>query len=413
MIPADLPQSFVLICLFVFGATIGSFLNVCIYRLPKFERVWDAWNGLSNPPSACPFCRHRILWHDNIPIFGWLFLMGRCRFCRHSIPIRYALIEFLNGALFVLLYWLIVPAGFTAKISDSCLWTSIGPLADANMDRQTLVWFVNLQFLYYLVLTEALLVATFIDFDLQVIPDSVTIPGGVVGFGGAVLCQRFWLTPLWLNGYHVPNWIAAYPWCHAVAVSVAGAAMGAGMIWGVQVIGRKVLRRDAMGDGDVILMAMIGSYVGWQAVVMIFFLAPMCALVVIGIQWIFRRVYVIPYGPYLSMATMIVVLCWQPLWNRMSFVFGLGPWLLIYVVLMGVFLYLSLQAVQGVKWLLGIPLYPPDEAEFAEWTSADQLTFFASYDRNSGQGSLQQPQWPGVSSGSGQGFQNSWRYGRK
>lgn len=413
MIPGDLPQSFVLACLFVIGATIGSFLNVCIYRLPKHDWPFDAWRGLTHPPSACPFCRERIRWHDNIPIFGWLLLWGRCRFCRHTIPIRYALIEFLNGALFALLYWLVVPAGFTAKISDSCLWTSIGPLSDKTLPLSTQVMNVNLQFLYYLALVEALLVASFIDFDLQIIPDSVTIPGAVIGFGGALVCQRLWLTPIWLNGFYVPGWIAAYPWCHAVAVSLAGAAMGAGLIWGVQVIGKRVLRRDAMGDGDVILMAMIGSYIGWQAVVMVFFLAPMCALAVIAVQWLFRRVYVIPYGPYLSLATLLVVWGWQPIWDRMSFVFGLGPWLGLYVVLMAVLLYLSLMMVQGVKWLLGIPLYPPEDEEFAEWTSADQLTFFASYDRQSGQGSLQRDHWPGAAAGCGLRQQHTWRNGSR
>ncbi len=408
MIPYDIPQAFVLCCLFILGATIGSFLNVCIYRLPQQDRTLDAWRGLTHPPSACPFCRTRIRWHDNIPIFGWLLLWGRCRDCRHNIPIRYALIEFLNGALFVLLYWQIVPAGYTARLSDSCLWTTIGPLSAITLDRGTLITLVNLQYLYYLVLVEALLVATFIDFDLQIIPDSVTIPGAVVGLGGAILCHRLWLTPIWLSGFHVPGWIAASPWLHAFTASLAGAAMGAGLVWGVQVIGKGVLRRDAMGDGDIILMAMIGSYVGWQAVVLVFFLAPMLALAVIAAQWMFRRVYVIPYGPYLSLATLIVVLCWQPLWGRLSHVFGLGPWLGLYVVLMAVMLYLSLLTVQGVKWLLGMPLYPADD-QSAEWTSADQLTFFASYDRHSGQGAMQRPEWPGVSAGTGQRQRHAWR----
>lgn len=409
MIPGDVPQWIVLGWLFVLGATIGSFLNVCIYRLPKHERVLDAWRGLGNPPSSCPYCRERIRWHDNIPLLGWLWLRGRCRFCRHSIPVRYPLIEFLNGALFVLLYWMIVPAGFTAAISDSCLWTTIGPLGNATLTKSTQVTAVNLQFAYYLILAEAMLVATFIDFDLQIIPDSVTLPGAVVGIGGALLYPRLWLTPVWLNGVSVPAWIEAHPRLHAVAVSLVGAAVGAGLIKGVQVIGRRVLRREAMGEGDVILMAMIGSYIGWQASVLVFFLAPACALAVIAVQWLFRRVYVIPYGPYLSLATLIVVLNWQPLWHRLQHVFGLGPWLGIYVAVMGALLFLSLLAVQGVKWLLGIPLYPPEE--FAEWTSADQLTFFSPYQRQASDGALRRREWPGIASSSGQRQFQSWRNG--
>lgn len=407
MIPGDVPQWIVLFWLFLFGATIGSFLNVCIYRLPKHERVLDAWSSLGNPPSSCPFCQQRIKWYDNIPIFGWLMLMGRCRFCRHSIPFRYALIEFLNGALFVLLYWMIVPAGFSAKISDSCLWTSIGPLSDPNLLPATLKTAVNLQFLYVLVLTEALLVATFIDFDLQIIPDSVTLPGAIVGFGGAILFPKLWLTPVWLDWFRVPEWVAAYPWLHAVAVSVVGAIVGGGMVWVVRIIGHWILRQEAMGFGDVILMAMVGSYVGWQATVLIFLFAPVFALAVIAVQWLTKRVHVIPYGPYLSLATLFVILCWQPLWDRLHQVFELGPFLAIYVIVMTVLLIVSLFAVQGVKRLLGIPLYPPEVIE--AWTSADQLAFFASYDRESGRGSLQRTEWPGAAAGQGRQQNRPWR----
>jgi leader peptidase (prepilin peptidase) / N-methyltransferase len=410
MIPGDIPQWIVLFWLFVIGAVIGSFLNVCIYRLPKHERLRDAWSGLGNPPSSCPFCQQRIKWYDNIPIFGWLLLWGRCRSCRHSIPVRYALIEFLNGALFVLLYCMIVPAGFSAKISESCLWTPLGPLSDSKLLPPTLVLAVNLQFLYYLILVEALLVASFIDFDLQVIPDSVTLPAAIVGFGGAICFPKLWLAPVWFDatyGLHVPAWIAAHPWLHSVSVSFAGAVVGGGMIWLVRIVGRWILRQEAMGFGDVVLMAMVGSFVGWQATVIVFFFAPMCALAVIAVQWLFRRVYVIPYGPYLSLATLIVILAWQPLWKRLEHIFGFGPWLGLYLVAMSVLLVISLWIVQGMKWLLGVPLYPEDLSE--EWTSADQLAFFASYDRQAGQGSLRRNEWPGTASAQGRGQQRAWR----
>ena len=406
MIPGDIPQWIVLPWLFVVGATIGSFLNVCIYRLPQHERLWDAFTHLGNPPSSCPFCKQRIRWYDNVPIFGWLWLAGRCRVCRHSIPIRYALIEFLNGALFVLLYVMIVPAGFTAKIEDSCLYTSLGPLAASQLTRADQIWAVNLQYVYYLVLAEALLVATFIDFDLQIIPDSVTLPGAIIGFGGALLFPRLWLTPVWFDG-RVPAWIAASPWLHAVAVSVAGIVMGGGMIWLVRIVGGRILRREAMGFGDVTLMAMVGSYVGWQATLLIFFIAPLCALIGVALQWFSRRDYSLPYGPYLSLATLIVLLRWQAIWGHMQHVFELGPFLGLYLVLMTVLLVVTLFCVQGVKWLLGIPLYPPDYVE--QWTSADQLTFFATYDRQTGQGSLKRTEWPGVSAGQGRAHQHQWR----
>jgi len=407
MIPGDIPQWIVLSWLFVIGATIGSFLNVCIYRLPKYEGLWEAFTGLGNPPSSCPFCKERIRWHDNVPIFGWLLLMGRCRFCRHTIPVRYALIEFLNGALFVLLYVLIVPAGYTEPVSESCLWTSIGPLSLSTLPRSELILAVNLQYLYYLVLAEALLVATFIDFDLQIIPDSVTLPAGIVGVVGAVCFPKLWLTPVWLDGFHVPPWIAAYPMLHAFSVSIAGLVVGGGMIWVVRIAGRWILGQEAMGFGDVTLMAMVGTFVGWQASVLIFLFAPMCALIAIAGQWLFRRVYVIPYGPYLSAATLLVVLCWQQVWKSLHQVFELGPFLGLYFILMVVLLFVSLMIVQGVKWMLGIPLYPTDELE--AWTSADQLTFFASYDRQAGRGALQRQEWPGSAAGQGRSQLNQWR----
>ena len=79
MIPLDIPPWIVLSWLFVFGTVVGSFLNVCIYRIPHHERLWDQLRGLNHPPSSCPFCRRRILAIDNIPVLGWIWLRGRCR----------------------------------------------------------------------------------------------------------------------------------------------------------------------------------------------------------------------------------------------------------------------------------------------------------------------------------------------
>ena len=186
MTPADIPLPIMLGWLFVFGAVVGSFLNVCIYRIPQHERLWDQLSGLNHPPSTCPFCKKRILAIDNIPIFGWLWLRGRCRFCRHSIPIRYALIEFFNGLLWVVLYVAIVPAGYHAKVESSVLYSTLGALGNKGLDHAQLVWLLNAQYFYFVIMAEALLVATFIDFDLMVIPDGVTVPGmiaGVIGGG--------------------------------------------------------------------------------------------------------------------------------------------------------------------------------------------------------------------------------------
>src|SRR4051812_27360130 len=120
----------VLSFLFIFGAVIGSFLNVCIYRLPQHDQFWKALAGLSHPPSSCPYCQRRILLQDNIPILGWFVLGGRCRFCRHAFSFRYAAIELLNGLLFVVVYWFEIPSGYGEGLQASCLFNALGPQGD-------------------------------------------------------------------------------------------------------------------------------------------------------------------------------------------------------------------------------------------------------------------------------------------
>ncbi|MGE0377902.1 MAG: prepilin peptidase, partial [Planctomycetaceae bacterium] len=118
--------------LFVVGTAVGSFLNVCIYRIPQRDALWPSLQGIWSPPSACPRCRNRIRWQDNIPILGWLRLRGRCRDCRMWISPRYPAIELLNGLLWVALYWWEVPAGWHAEISDSGVYAALGPQGFAS-----------------------------------------------------------------------------------------------------------------------------------------------------------------------------------------------------------------------------------------------------------------------------------------
>ncbi|OYW14160.1 MAG: hypothetical protein B7Z55_16000, partial [Planctomycetales bacterium 12-60-4] len=384
--------------LFILGSAIGSFLNVCVYRLPLREDVIGAWRGLVDPPSSCPYCRRRIWAIDNVPIFGWMMLRGRCRFCRHRISMRYPLVEFLNGALFVGLYIALVPAGYDATVEQSCIFTEVSPLPSFK-DQSTASLWLNLQYLYYLVLVEALFVASLIDFDLQIIPDSVTVPAMIVGFLGS-LAGSFYLVPVWSQNPQlvtlfwslfadpqgpppwwslvaVPQWCLAYPVPHGFAVSLAGFLVGGGVIWFVRIVGAWVFRREAMGFGDVILMAMIGSFLGWQPTLVVFFLAPICALLVVLATWLFLRSREIPFGPYLSLGALLVIFAWKPLYAATAHFFSLGPFVPFLAALLGFSLIAVLWLVQGTKYLLGIPLYE-DESP-GEWTSADQLTFFASH----------------------------------
>ena len=428
MIPGDIPLPIVLTWLFVFGAVVGSFLNVCIYRIPQHERLWDQLSGLNHPPSSCPYCKRRILAIDNIPILGWLILAGRCRFCRHAISVRYALIEFFNGLLWVVLYLAIVPAGFYAKIETSVLYSPLGSLGQQGLAHSTHVWLVNAQYIYFLILAEALLVATFIDFDLMIIPDGVTIPGMILGVAGAFVLGAPTLWPLWffdsqeLNGLQIllpdrlhwllelPSqipWMTAHPHWHGLFSSLMGLVVGGATVWAVRILGHWVFQREAMGFGDVVLMAMIGSFLGWQATIMVFFLvAPLCALAATALTLTFRSTREIPFGPYLSVGAMVVVLFWNPYFSRFETFFSRGPFLPIVFIAVGGLFAPLLILIRLIKHRLGFE----DELMLdEEWTSADQLSFFANKEDKEVRPALQPQSWPGISAGQGTAHTNRWR----
>ncbi len=432
MVAFGIPMPIMLAWLFVLGAVIGSFLNVCIYRIPQKQGFWASLVGLGSPPSSCPNCCNRIPWHDNIPILGWIKLRGRCRFCSKPISFRYPTIELLNGCLFAFVYWLEIPGNYGASIAESIVydrtWAASLPIPFWLSPSAI----VHCRYFYHMVLFEALVVATFIDIDLRIIPDGVTLPAMLVGFCGAAIGQMY-IVPLWfqdssvmrsaksvfpewthgfLSGPALPDWFASYPVLHGLAVSLAGFIVGGASIWLVRLIGAHVLRQEAMGFGDVILMAMIGSFIGWQPVLIVFFLAPACAMAVHMIKWLIWRQRELPFGPYLSLATLIVVLDFQYVWAVSERVFAMGPLLIPVMLLMTVFMFVTLYAMQGIKRLLGIPLYPTDEIE--EWTSADQLHHYSGETNDMHQGQWRPhagDDWPGVQSGRGVAYNEQWRRG--
>jgi len=188
---------------FVLGACIGSFLNVCIYRMPADESVL-------HPRSRCPRCGTTIAWYDNVPLLSWALLRARCRGCSTPISARYPLVEAATGALAVL------------------------ALVRFGAEPLTLVLFA---------FTAALLLITFIDLDHRFIPDEVSLPGIAVGLGVSLLPGGIGL------------WNAAL-----------GALVGGGILflvaWGYE----RMTGREGMGYGDVKLLAMIGAFLGWQAI---------------------------------------------------------------------------------------------------------------------------------------------------
>jgi leader peptidase (prepilin peptidase)/N-methyltransferase len=234
---------------FIFGSIVGSFLNVCIYRLPKGRSVIV-------PGSHCPNCAAAIHWYDNIPIFSYIFLGGKARCCRAKISFRYFIVEILTASAFLILFSVF---GLTPK------------------------------FFAYAVMVSGLIIATFVDFEIQEIPDEASMGGLAVGLILAIAFPSILNETTRFNGF---------------LNSVSGALAGGGMIYAMGMLGEFAFKREAMGGGDVKLLAMIGAFIGWRLVVMTFFLAPVFGSVVGIILKIRHGRDIIPYGPYLSLAAV-------------------------------------------------------------------------------------------------------------
>lgn len=244
---------------FIVGALIGSFLNVCIYRIPRnLSIVW--------PSSACPACAVPIRPYDNIPILSFLLLGGRCRACRARIPLRYPAVETLNAALYVLLLNRFWPGWSFPVLAVFC---------------------------------SALIVITFIDLDFQIIPDRITLPGIPVGLlAGSLLLPDPFLRAADLG------WQA----------SVIGAAAGFSLYYLIAVISLKLLRKEGMGGGDIKLMAMIGGFLGWKGVLLTTFLGSLSGSIA-GIAYMVLsgkgRGTQIPFGPFLALGAAVSLLYGQ------------------------------------------------------------------------------------------------------
>jgi leader peptidase (prepilin peptidase) / N-methyltransferase len=250
-------------CSFLLGTCMGSFLNVCIYRIPREESV-------VKPRSHCPHCGKLIPWYLNIPVFSYLALRARCRFCGGRISPRYFLVEMLTGTLFLL------------------VWLHYG------LDVRTPV--------YWLIIF-GLILGTFVDFEHMIIPDRVSLGGIVLGLV---------LSPLIPSLHGETNWLRALMWAGV------GLAAGSGILWIVGVIGKLIFRKEAMGMGDVKLLGALGAFLGWQAVLFIVMVSSLIGSIVgIGLivsrkqEWQSR----IPYGPYISMAAVIWILWGAGWWN--------------------------------------------------------------------------------------------------
>ena len=255
--------------MFILGSIIGSFLNVCIYRLPREKSPW-------NPSrSYCPHCHETIAWYDNIPLVSWFALRGQCRQCGSYISPRYVMVEFLTAVAFALAWWAM----------------------NANGERLPVV-------VVYLALTAALIMASFIDLELRIIPDSITLGGVLLAPLVSILAPQLHAYEKFGRTYMLRPDNVGGP----LGACLVGMAVGAGSIWAAGALGKRLFHREAMGFGDVKLMAALGGFLGWQQILLVFFMAPIFGAVVGIIHMLRTKEHHIPYGPFLSIAAYVAML---------------------------------------------------------------------------------------------------------
>ncbi|MBI3314365.1 MAG: prepilin peptidase [Candidatus Omnitrophica bacterium] len=307
------------ILIFMFGAIVGSFLNVCIVRLPKGQ-------SLVTPGSYCPKCLQSIVWYDNIPLLSWLVLTGKCRQCKAVISFRYWLVECLTATVFYLFY-----------------------------RHYGLDWVLPA----YGVMVSGFIVAAFVDFAERIIPDEVSVGGmgaglvlsvlvprlhtpgheelllgsflagalvlACIGLGfiypvfckhlmdkedaladrmvkGLVLGSLIVITLINANAPHLP---AGQAGLLALSASLSGLIVGGGAVYAMGLVGDIIFKKPSMGGGDVKLMAMAGAFLGWKLVLLAFFIAPFFGAVYGIIEKIRTKDSAIAYGPFLITGVLV------------------------------------------------------------------------------------------------------------
>ena len=238
---------YALIALALLGLAIGSFLNVCIHRVPAKKSV-------VSPGSACPSCGYALRWHDNIPVVSYVLLGGRCRSCRAAISIRYPIVELITMGVFI---WHYLVFGMTPLL----------------VPRLTFAC--------------ALLVLFAIDLEHHLLPDVITLPGILAGLIFSI----------------------AFP--PGVVSSLVGLLLGGGVLWAIGEAYYRVAGNEGMGGGDVKMLAMIGAFVGWQSVLVTLVFSSVLGAVIGLLVIVSRRgdmKYALPYGTFLALAALVASL---------------------------------------------------------------------------------------------------------
>ncbi|MBX7149500.1 prepilin peptidase [bacterium] len=251
-----LPQNILLIEALLLGLVVGSFLNVCILRIPQNQTIGGR--------SACPKCNKKIAWYDNIPVFSFIILMGKCRGCKTKISWQYPLVELVTAIL------------------------SVATLIHFNFS----ILSYGLWFIFFIC---PLVTLSVIDMKIQIIPDSISLPGIASGIITTLILNR----PAYLE---------------SLKFSGLGLLSGGGSLLLIAIVFEKLRNKEGMGGGDIKLAAMLGAFTGMKGVLFTFFVSSILALIFFILRAIFIKLtkkedngsdYMIPYGPFLSAASLI------------------------------------------------------------------------------------------------------------
>ncbi len=244
----------------VLGAPFGSFLNVCIYRLPLGRSI-------VRPASACPHCGRTLSWYENVPILGYLALGGRCRTCRGPIAVRYPIVEALTAAMFAAAFWWYGPSALlVSRLVFGC----------------------------------ALIVLFAIDLEHHLLPNLVTLPGIVVGFLFSLITEPEWLESLF------------------------GIVLGGGVLFLIAEIYYRVRREEGMGMGDVKMLGMIGAFLGWKLMLLSLMFASITGSIVGVLLLLSGRgglKHALPFGTFLALGAAVSAVVGERL---IDWYFGLG-----------------------------------------------------------------------------------------
>lgn len=303
---------------FVLGAAVGSFINVCVRRLPYEKSLF--W-----PSSRCGHCYQPIRWFHNLPLVSYWLLRGRCSVCGTPFSVLYFLVELFTGLAFAALFYF--------EVFRNALGIDVLALRHREIELGVIPAAGWVIFGYHAILLSFLIVVSLCDLEDMEIPLSVTITGAVVGLAGAALFPWPWpratfvappmpfnlpyppgklpagLYP-WPVWYPLPHWLPAGSWQLGLATGLAGAVLGMVMLRAVRflfTLGRGV---EGLGVGDADLMMMAGTFIGWQLTLVAFFVAIVPALFFGIVQLLRKGDQALPFGPSLAVGVVLTIFLW-------------------------------------------------------------------------------------------------------